>query len=646
MENIRLESRFEVLRQLGAGGFSRVYKVEDKTQDNKVFALKILFLDVTKEDAKESLKAFNKEVEYLKKLKHNSIVRIEEDLLIDNHPAILMELVEGFSLQNLIEKQKILSAEEVMDITHQISAALLACHTFQIPREQIGLINETILYERYAIVHNDISSKNIIREVKDNGETNYKLIDFGLSYVPGEINSGENRSQGTLEYYPPEKWRGEKVDTRSDIYSFGVVLYQMLAGKVPFEINNYNDFNQIELAKKHHLESNLHDLWEIRKNNLLNNNLLQSDQPDYPYWLQLLIEKCLAKKPKDRFRTGEDLNRYFQEGRRGNLTMEWPSEIDHEEEDEWLKVYEINTINSYTTFINKYPKSKYIAQANDEIAYLRQIERDNKLEEIEWRKALESNTIELCQEFLIKYPSSKFISEANNRINYLKEHAVDWELVKEKNSKKAYHKFIKKYPDGPFKAMAEKRILQLKNNDLPSKISKAIKGNLIGIIAGCIMLFLIIGGQMYKDKISHVFNTVFVEQTNEDVDDKYRDLVNKYYSLLVDDDKNLVIDDIFNFPVSFNGKKYDNKSDLNKHFVAMKILTTLKARGNEYTILSKKIDIDSLVLDDGGNKINVYGKYSLIKKNKNNRQIKELKKIRDVITVENNKISNFNGILL
>ena len=238
LKNISLEERFIVLRQIGSGGFSKVYKVEDKEKQNQVFALKIMNFEVSDTEPVHQVEfeEFQKEVDYLKRLNHDSIVRMEEELVVDNRPAILMELVEGKSIQDIIDKEGIATQEEIIEVALHISAGLMACHKLQIPINQAGLDSETILLRKHAIIHNDVSAKNIIKEIR-RGRVNYKLIDFGLSYVENERKDKENKLRGTFEYYPPEKWKGEEVTTASDIYSFGVVLYQMLTGTVPFPID-------------------------------------------------------------------------------------------------------------------------------------------------------------------------------------------------------------------------------------------------------------------------------------------------------------------------------------------------------------------------------------------------------------------------
>lgn len=645
MKNITLEERFTVLRQLGRGGFSQVYKVEDKTQNDKIFALKILFSDITQANA--ALNVFNNEVEYLKKLHHNCIVRIVEDLIIDNHPAILMELVEGVSLQELIDKEHILDATEVLNIALQISAALLACHTFQIPRERLGLISETVLLKQYAIIHNDISAKNIIKEEIELDKPNYKLIDFGLSYVPSEITSGETLSKGTLEYYPPEKWQGDKVDTYSDIYSFGVVLYQMLAGQVPFPIDNYNDMYQVDLARKHHLQTNLPDLWEIRKEKLLKYKMLQPETPDYPYWLQQLIEKCLAKNPKERFRTGEELNRFLQEGRRGNLASDWTNTINHNEEEDWLKAYGNNTITSLEGFIHNYPNSKYITKAVEEINYLKTIKNKEQKEDIDWQKALDTYEIEAFEKFIEAYPHSdrlgtahQHITKIRGKINAINKEREVWQKTQNRNTKKAYRKFIKAYPNSVYIPLAKEKLSNLTSSNSKFFITliQKILLSVLMFITGALLFFT------FKDTVQKWWDTTQLSSSffNEE---KYTKWITKYYiSAYIKDDFQKQATRFIHFPVKKNGNEITEKEYKKMIIGRNKISVTLK--GNT-SFIKKTIEIDSLVFVKKTNPviIDTYLKVYGYKKSESGRTIKKgITTIREQLTIKNGKIIAFQEI--
>ena len=201
-------SHYRIVEKLGAGGMGEVYVAEDLTLDRKV-ALKFLPSHYANDPA--VLKRFEREAKAAAALNHSNIVTIHEIGTHEGRPFIAMSLVEGAPLRNLID-EKTLSIEKAVDIAAQVCDGLAAAH-------------------RAGIVHRDIKPENVV--VDAGGRA--KILDFGLAKVAHAGTLTEEQSTvGTVRYMSPEQARGEDVDHRSDLFSLGVVLYEMVAGQPPF----------------------------------------------------------------------------------------------------------------------------------------------------------------------------------------------------------------------------------------------------------------------------------------------------------------------------------------------------------------------------------------------------------------------------
>ncbi len=201
-------SHYRIVEKLGAGGMGEVYVAEDLALDRKV-ALKFL----PSHDANDPavLKRFEREAKAAAALSHSNIVTIHEIGTHDGRPFIVMSLVEGTPLRNLID-EKTLSIEKAIAIAAQVCDGLAAAH-------------------RAGIVHRDVKPENVVVEAGGHA----KILDFGLAKVAhaGKLTE-EQSTVGTVRYMSPEQARGEDVDHRSDLFSLGVVLYEMIAGRPPF----------------------------------------------------------------------------------------------------------------------------------------------------------------------------------------------------------------------------------------------------------------------------------------------------------------------------------------------------------------------------------------------------------------------------
>lgn len=330
-EYTSINEAFEILggRPIGNGGFSTVYKVR-RLEDGEIYALKVL--NYTDKDRDKIFSDFMSEVALLQRINHPVVVRVVEKFMIGGQPAILMELVEGQSLWRMMEKCKYFSPEEVIKLLQDLAGGLTACHDAQIPMTQRGGDTDTALLGEYAIVHNDLHPKNIICLESPRDGRLYKLIDFGLSFTNAHGIRNSHRVNGMVEFKPPEKWDSKTwgdISTRSDIYSFGVVLYTMLAGHPPFGwVEDYSDVSQCYSQQQQCLTGTIPDLWAARRASIEAEEFVFPTQPDFPYWLNLLVMKCLALNPRERFRSGRELQAYLQEGLAGTLPSDW---LQHEQ---------------------------------------------------------------------------------------------------------------------------------------------------------------------------------------------------------------------------------------------------------------------------------------------------------------------------
>jgi serine/threonine-protein kinase len=203
-----VNERYRVLRKLGGGGMADVYLGEDLTLGRRV-ALKVL-LQRFLGDA-QFIERFRREAKAAAGLNHPGIVAIYDWGQVGGTPYIVMEYVEGETLKQLIRRRGRLGGAEAVDLT-------------------LGLLAAVGLAHRHGIIHRDIKSQNIL--IDRNGAA--KVTDFGIARAGDSGMTEAGSILGTAQYLSPEQARGLPVDERSDLYSVGVVLYEMLTGRVPF----------------------------------------------------------------------------------------------------------------------------------------------------------------------------------------------------------------------------------------------------------------------------------------------------------------------------------------------------------------------------------------------------------------------------
>src|SRR5918997_681828 len=257
--NTLFDGRYRILRRLGAGGMANVYLAEDEELGRRV-AVKILNERYANDDL--FIERFNREAKSAASLSHPNIVSIYDRGEAEGTYYIAMEVIEGRSLKELLLTRGPLPIVDAVHYARQILEALRFSH-------------------RHGIIHRDIKPHNCLV-----GEQGLKVTDFGIArYGPSQMTEAGS-IMGTAQYLSPEQARGAPVTASSDLYSVGIVLYEMLTGKVPFTGDS-----AIEIAMKH-----LND-WPKPPSKL---------RPEIPEEIDHIVLRALAKAPEDRYQSAEE----------------------------------------------------------------------------------------------------------------------------------------------------------------------------------------------------------------------------------------------------------------------------------------------------------------------------------------------------
>ncbi|MDH5705738.1 MAG: protein kinase [Candidatus Aminicenantes bacterium] len=254
--------RYEVIEKLGEGSLGRVYRVEDKKIKEEV-ALKLIKPEISADET--TVESFSNGIKSARQIVHKNVGRMYDLNEEEGTHFITMEYVPGKDLKSLVKMTKQLSIGTAVHIAHQICEGLAEAH-------------------RLGVVHRDLKPSNII--IDKQGEA--RIMDFGLAYslrtkaltTPGMI-------AGTPEYMSPEQVKKNKIDQRSDIYSLGVILFEMLTGKVPFKGDT-----PLSTAAKHKTEI----VAEPRKFNT-----------QVPVDLNTIVLRCMEKNKEKRYQSAEEV---------------------------------------------------------------------------------------------------------------------------------------------------------------------------------------------------------------------------------------------------------------------------------------------------------------------------------------------------
>ena len=265
------DGRYKIVRKLGAGGMANVYLAEDQELGRRV-AIKILNDRHANDD--QFVERFRREAKNAAALSHPNIVSIYDRGEAEGTYYIAMEYLDGRSLKELIVTRGPAPVPVAVEYARQILSALRFAH-------------------RHGIVHRDIKPHNVLVD----GEGRVKVTDFGIARAGASQMTEAGSIVGTAQYLSPEQARGTNVDQRSDLYSLGVVLYELLTGSAPF-----GGDTPVEIAMKH-----LSQVPEPPS----------AKRPNLPHDLDLLVMRALAKDPEERYQSAEEMDADLERVARG-----------------------------------------------------------------------------------------------------------------------------------------------------------------------------------------------------------------------------------------------------------------------------------------------------------------------------------------
>ncbi len=266
LTNRILNQRYELLERIGGGGMAVVYRARDIALGGRIVAVKILREQYAGDD--KFLARFTREASAAAGLNHPNIVSVYDVGEDGEIHYIVMECVEGETLRQYMDRQPgPLPPTQAAEIAAQVCAALAAAHAM-------------------GIVHRDIKPQNVL--ISNQGVV--KVTDFGIAKGLSEISMTETGvALGTVQYFSPEQARGQRVSPQSDLYSVGIILFEMLTGRLPFESDS-----MMGLALKHIQEPPPHP---------------RQFNPAVPPGLDAIVMKALEKQPEDRFSSAEAMER-------------------------------------------------------------------------------------------------------------------------------------------------------------------------------------------------------------------------------------------------------------------------------------------------------------------------------------------------
>jgi eukaryotic-like serine/threonine-protein kinase len=294
-----LDDRYEILQVIGEGGMAIVYKALDHRLNRNV-AVKIMREDMLADE--EFRSRFCAEAHAVAMLSHPNIVAVYDVSHSDDMEYIVMELIEGITLRQYMDRRGALAWREVLHFTKQIAKAIAHAH------------------ER-GIVHRDIKPQNVMM-LRDG---TVKVADFGIAALENEIYENNGQAVGSIHYIAPEQARGECPDARSDVYSLGVVMYEMLTGHKPYEGDSI-----VEIAVKH-MNADPEPPHEI--------------VPDVPPELERITLKAMSAPIDERYQSANELLRDLDAFTQAQIRAEEAAEAEQEESFENPAVVPIRSVS-------------------------------------------------------------------------------------------------------------------------------------------------------------------------------------------------------------------------------------------------------------------------------------------------------------
>lgn len=266
-----LESRYQVLKELGRGGMGIVFQAHDKALREQV-AIKILSPLLS--NNQEALERLKREVSAARRITHPNVIRIHDIAEIGGLHYVSMEFFQGANLKDFVKAAGSLSLMQAFQIAGQICDGLEAAH-------------------RQGVIHRDLKSQNIII----NSANQIKIIDFGLAHSTHfEGMTATGLIMGTPEYMAPEQVEGKRVDERADIYSLGIILYELFTGRVPFTGDSAIAVGFKQMKEQPPAPRTI--------------------APYLPVEIEGIILKCLQKNPVERYSSVTELRKDLEKGTR------------------------------------------------------------------------------------------------------------------------------------------------------------------------------------------------------------------------------------------------------------------------------------------------------------------------------------------